>query len=242
MTIQTLSSVTLATIENYRHAANLAARAYRTGTERLIDAVNTSLETRVDPRTSEFVPRLTKTMKQMRGRVSEFTVKRVDEVSGLAEKAVDIGSDGAARQVHRIADFAAGVETPILANGLQAAARLSMPTAKVALAVSKKVNEGAKTLSSVARGKSIKAVAEEAKAGATRQIKRTQRRATQVKREAVKTVRAAAAAPRKTAARVSRKTETAVVQAAAAVETAAKRATKAPRKTPVRAKRAAAAV
>jgi hypothetical protein len=63
MTIQTLSSVTLATIENYRHAGNLAARAYRTGTERLIDAVNESLDTRVDPRTSEFVPRLTQTMK-----------------------------------------------------------------------------------------------------------------------------------------------------------------------------------
>lgn len=240
MTIQTLSSVTLATIENYRHAASLAARAYRTGSHRLIKAVNSSLEERVDPRTSEFVPRLTKAMQQARGRVSEFTVKGVDEVSGLAEKAVDIGSDGAARQVHRIADFAAGVETPILANGLQAAARLSMPTAKVALAVSKKVNEGAKTLSSVARGKSLKTVAEEAKAGATRRVQRTQRKATQTRREVVKTVRAAAAAPRKTAARVSRKTEAAVVETAAAVETAAKRAVKAPRKTPVRAKRAAA--
>lgn len=236
MTIQTLSSVTLATIENYHHAATLAARAYRKGGERLIFALNDSLERNVDPRTSEFAPRLTEAMSKARERASEVAVKGIDEVSSLTERAVDYGYDGAAKQVHRIADFAAAVETPMIANGLQAAARLSLPTAKIALALSKRVNEGAKTLSSVASGrKSLRAVADEAASGATRQVKRTQRKTTKAAREAVETVRAAARAPRKTVARATRKSEAVVAEAVEAVEAAVK----APRKP--RAKRAAAA-
>lgn len=236
MSIQTLSSVTLATIENYRHAANLAARAYRTGSERLIGAVNHRLERSVDPRAEELAPRLTETMVKVRGRVTEIAFKGIDEATTLTEKAVDFGSDEAVKGVHRIADFAAGVETPLLANGLQAAARLSMPTAKVALAVSKKVNQGAKTLSSVAKGRrSLTAVADEATTSVKRQAKRTQRKATTTARATVKAARKATAAPRKAVARVQRRTEAKVTEAVAAVE----QAVKAPRKP--RARRTAAA-
>ena len=48
MNNQTLNSVTLATIENYRHAANQAARAYQLGTQRLISALNGSLEKNIE--------------------------------------------------------------------------------------------------------------------------------------------------------------------------------------------------
>lgn len=236
MSIQTLSSVTLATIENYRHAANLAARAYRTGSERLIGAFTDRLERSVDPRAEELAPRLAETMVKVRGRVTEIAFKGIDEAATLTEKAVDFGSDEAVKGVHRIADFAAGVEAPMLANGLQAAARLSLPTAKVALAVSKKVNEGAKTLSSVAKGrKSLTAVAEEAATSVKRTAKRTQRKATTTARETVASVRKAAAKPRQTVARAQRRTKAAVNEAVAAVE----KAVKAPRKP--RARRADAA-
>ena len=52
-----------------------------------------------------------------------------------------------------VAAFAAGIENPIVANGIQAAVRLSMPGAQVARVVSGKLGDGAEALSRVAAGK-----------------------------------------------------------------------------------------
>ncbi|MCK7498985.1 MAG: hypothetical protein MZW92_57055 [Comamonadaceae bacterium] len=60
----------------------------------------------------------------------------IDEVADRAVKLVDYGTDTAATQVAKMADMAAGVDNTLLANGLFTAARITLPGAKVALAVS----------------------------------------------------------------------------------------------------------
>ena len=87
MSIQTLSSVTIETIENYRHAATAAVKAYRAGSQRLIDAVNAGLEKNVAARTEEYAPNLTLTLNQFRDNVTEVIVKGVDGVTSNTTKA-----------------------------------------------------------------------------------------------------------------------------------------------------------
>lgn len=159
MTIQSLRSVTLATIENYRHAANQTARAYRLGSRRLVSAVNAGVEKGLEGRTAKLVPQVASSVLTLQGRVSDAVFKGIDEVTHRAEAAVDMGADGAAKQVVKVADMVAGVGNPMVANGLQAAARLTLPSAKVVLAVSGKLAEGAKALSGAVQGdKPVKAV------------------------------------------------------------------------------------
>lgn len=193
-----LSHLTLATIENYRHAANQAAHAYRVGSHRLIGALNQSLEQNVDPRTIKVAPQLTSQMLQVRARMTEVVGKGIDQLTTRTEKAVEVGSDGAAKQVRKVAAYAAGIDNPTVANGLQTVARLSLPGAKVALAVSSKVAAGAKVLSSRAQGKPVKPAA-------TKAVKAVVKRASAAKRTVAKTARTAAVAPKKVAVRGKRK-------------------------------------
>jgi hypothetical protein len=186
-----LSSVTLATIENYRNAANEATRAYQAGTQRLIDGLNKGINEQVYSRTSKVAPNLTDALSNVRGRMTEIVIKGIDEITSRTEKAVEVGSDGVAKQVNRAAEIVAGIDNVMLANGLQVAARLSLPGAKVALAVSGKVAEGAKALSGAAAGKGFKAAAEAA-------VRSTKRKGAAVSRRAAKTVK-------KTAVRAKRK-------------------------------------
>jgi histone H1/5 len=204
MTIQSLSSVTLATIENYRSAANQVSHAYRLGSRRLIGALNASLEKNLDPRAAKLAPEITTKVTQARGRFSDIVTKGIDEVSERAEKVVDMGTDGMVRQVHKAADFAAGVENPTLANGLRAAARLSLPPAKVALALSGKVAEGAKALSGAAKGQRVKAAVKKARATVARRSSRVKSQAAAAPAKAVKAMRRATAAPKKAAARAKK--------------------------------------
>jgi hypothetical protein len=155
MKTESLRSVTLATIENYRTAATQATRAYRLGTRRLISAVNAGLEKNIDTRTAKLVPQVADALMGLRGRVSDAMFKGIDEVSTRTEQAVDMGSDGAARQVSKVADFADAVANQTLASGLQTAARLSLPVAKMGLTVSGKVADGAKALSDAAQGEGV---------------------------------------------------------------------------------------
>jgi hypothetical protein len=189
MSQQSLSSVALATIENYRNAANQAARAYYAGSKRLIGALNNGLEKNVDSRTSKLAPQFTSTMQQVRDRVTEIAFKGIDAVSLRAEKAVDLGSDGAAKQVTKLAEFAAGIENTMVANSLQTTARLSLPSAKLALAVSGKVAEAADALAHAAGSK---------KAPVAATVKRQARRAAQG-------ARTAAAKSKKAVVRAKRK-------------------------------------
>lgn len=162
MTIQTLSNVTIETIENYRNAANAAVKAYRVGSQRLIDAVNAGLEKGVYARTEEYAPNLTLTMNQLRGNVTDIIVKGVDGVSANTERAITVSTTAAAERVSKVAEFAAGFDNRVVVSGLDAAVRLSMPGAKAALAVSAKVAERADALSRAVAGKPVKAAARKA--------------------------------------------------------------------------------
>ena len=88
MTPTTFSSVTLATIANYRNAAQQATRAYQRGGLRLIAAVNSAIDNQVYSRTAKFAPKLTEGVSQVRGRVSDAIVKGIDGIGNGTTTAV----------------------------------------------------------------------------------------------------------------------------------------------------------
>lgn len=151
MTTQTLSHITLETLKNYQTAASQAVVAYRLGGHRLVGAVNGALANSVYPRTAKLAPRVTVRMNEVRGNVSDVALKGIDQVAEQAEKAIELSSSTAAAQFTKAAAFVNGIDNEMVANGVQTAARLMMPGAKVALALSSKVAEGADALVVAAR-------------------------------------------------------------------------------------------
>jgi hypothetical protein len=204
MTTQTLSRVTLETLENYRTAATQAVAAYRLGSHRFVSVVNGALKKSVYPRTTKMAPRVTERMNEVRGNVSKIFVNGIDQVTERTERAIELGSTTAAAQVSKVAKFAAGIDNQILANGLQGAARLAMPGAKVALVLSSKVAEGASALADAAGGRTVRKAAPVA-----RKAKSTVKAAT---RRTAKTTKAPAAKARR-AARGAKKAVTKAVAA-----------------------------
>ena len=198
MTPTTFSSVTLATIANYRNAAQQATRAYQRGGLRLIAAVNSAIDNQVYSRTAKFAPKLTNGVSQVRGRVSDAIVKGIDGIGNGTTKAVTYGSEAAAKQVNKAANRLAGVGNDTVAKGLKLAARWSLPGAKLALAVSDMLASGAETLADVAVGKAAPAAAASAVA---RRAKPRVARASKVVEvvKAVKPVTPVAKKPRKAA-------------------------------------------
>ena len=168
MTPQTLSSVTLETLGNYRNAAARAVAAYHVGGKRLLGLVNGALQNSIYPRTAKIAPRATQRINEVRGNVSKIIVKGVDQVAQRTEQAIKFSSTAAAAQVSRLAHFAAGIDNEIVANGLQTASRLTLPGAKVALIVSSKIAQGANALADAAGVRPLRSVARKAAAGATR--------------------------------------------------------------------------
>ena len=168
MTSQTLSSVTLETLGNYRNAATRAVAAYHVGGKRLLGLVNGALQNSIYPRTAKLAPRATQRINEVRGNVSEIIVKGVDQVAQRTEQAIKLSSTAAAAQVSRLAHFAAGIENEIVANGLQTASRLTLPGAKVALIVSSKIAQGANALADAAGVRPLRSVARKAAPGAKR--------------------------------------------------------------------------
>ncbi len=184
MTQQTLSTVTLATIENYRHAASLAVMAYRAGSNRLIDAVNSSIDANVYSRTEKLAPQLTSKLAQVRTGMTDIMVKGIDSVSTGSDKAIEVSSTTATQGVAKVAKFAAGIDNRMVANSIDAVVRLSMPGAQMAQTLSAKVAEGADTLSRAASGKKVQT---------QRAVKAVKKAAVVAKRNVV---RKAAAAPK----------------------------------------------
>jgi hypothetical protein len=172
MTAQYLSHVTLETLENYRNAATQGVLAYRSGSRRLIGAVNGALEQRVYPRTAKLAPRTTELMNGVRGNVSQIVIKGVEQTTARATTAIEFGANTAGTQVNKLARFAAKVDNTVVANGLQTVARLTMPGAKVALAISGKVAAGATALADAAGARPVRRAARKAAAAPRRAVKR----------------------------------------------------------------------
>ena len=177
MTTQTLSHLTLQTLDNYRTAANQAVVAYRLGSHALVNVVNATLENSVYPRTAKLAPQATRRIDGVRGNMSDAVVKGIDQVAERTEQAIAMGSSAAASQVKKVARFAAGIDNDIVAGGLQAAVRLTMPGAKVALAVSGKVVEGASALAGAAGARPVRKAVRKAAAPVKRQAAPVARRA-----------------------------------------------------------------
>lgn len=226
MTIQTLSTVTLETIENYRHAATLAVGAYRTGSNRLIGAVNVGLEENLYSRTGKIAPQLTKRLIRVRGGLTNILVKGVDTVGTRTEQAIEVGSGTMAKGVTQVAEFAAGIENRAAANSIDAVVRLTMPGAQIARTLSAKVVEGADKLSRVAAGteakakravKTVKKAAVHAKRAVVRQATTTKaavtRKVTAAPKKVVAVSKKAVAASKTTVTRARRK----VAEAAEAI-------------------------
>lgn len=223
MRTPTLSHVTLQSIENYRAAAVETVAAYRVGSRRLVGVMNGALQNSVYPRTAMVAPRVTDRMDEVRGKVSDIVVKGIDQVAEGAEKAIELSSSTAASQLTKVAKFAAGIDNEIVANGLQAAARLTMPGAKVALLVSTRVAEGATALADAAGAHPVRKVARKAvrkaKASAPRKaapaVRKAKATVTTAKRRVTKAVKAVDA-PVAKVRRAARKTKQAVAEAVTA--------------------------
>lgn len=170
---QYLSHVTLETIENYRNAAAQGVLAYRSGGRRLIGAVNGALQQRVYPRTAKLAPRATELMNGVRGNVTQIVTKGLDQSAAGATTAIEFGANTAGTQLNKLAQFASKVDNAAVANGLHTMARLTMPGAKVALAISGKVAAGAIALADAAGARPVRRAARTAAAAPRGVVKRT---------------------------------------------------------------------
>lgn len=212
MNTPTLSHLTLQTLDNYRAAANQAVVAYRLGSHRLVNVLNATLENSVYPRTAKLAPKATRRIDGVRGNVSDVVVKGIDQVAERTEQAIEMSSTAAAAQVKKVARFAAGIDNDIVAGGLQAAARFTLPGAKVALVVSGKVAEGAHALAGAAGARP----ARKANHKAARPTARTTARTTAGKSTVKSTVKAAVKATGETSRKTTTRTATAQVKRQAA--------------------------
>jgi len=142
MTTSTLRAVTLKTVANYAQAAERAVLAYRVGGQRLIAAMQRG----VDLAAQKSPERLAGALRRAGGNVSGLAGKGLDVVSRRTARAIEISSTGMSSQLRRVADLVEGVDIPVLSTGLQAAARISLPGAQAALALSQRVAAGADKL------------------------------------------------------------------------------------------------
>lgn len=172
MRAQYLSHLTLETLENYRNAATQGVRAYRSGGHRLVGAVNGALEHSVYPRTARLAPRATEFMNDVRGNVTQIVIKGLNQTAARAATAIEFGASTAGAQVNKLARFASKVDNPAVANGLQTVARLTMPGAKVALAISDKVAAGATALADAAGARPVRSATRKAAAAPRRAARR----------------------------------------------------------------------
>lgn len=200
MNARYLSHLTLETLENYRNAATQGVLAYRSGSRRLIGAVNGALEQRVYPRTAKLAPRATELMNDVRGNVTQIVIKGLEQSAARATTAIEFGANTAGTQVNKLARFAAKVDNQVVANGLQTVARLTMPGAKVALAISGKVAAGAAALADAAGARPVRGAARKAAAAPRRAAKR----AAQAAKAPVAKARRSAVAARKAVKRATR--------------------------------------
>lgn len=142
MTTSSLRAVTAQTVANYAQAAERAVGAYRVGGHRLIAALQRS----VDLAAQNGPERLASALRRAGGNVGGLAGRGLDVVSRRTERAIEIGSTGMTRQLRRVADLVDGVDIPVVSNGLHAAARISLPGAQAALALSQRVAAGADKL------------------------------------------------------------------------------------------------
>ena len=142
MTPTTLRAVTLKTVANYTHVAERTLAAYRVGGQRLIAVVQRGL----DNAAARSPAPLAGLLRSASGRAGSVAGQGLTAVSQRAGQVIDLSSSGINRQLGRAAGWIEGVENTTVQNSLQAVARISLPGAQVALALSERVAAGADKL------------------------------------------------------------------------------------------------
>lgn len=149
MTQASLRSLTLQTLSNVGRAAELSVGTYRDGGHRLIALVQRGIGQTAGRGARRLSPRLAAVLRRISGlgdQVGGVAVKGLDAVSAGYERAISFGQSGLTTQVRRIAALADGIDNRVVNAGLRTAVRLSLPGARVALAISERVAAGAETV------------------------------------------------------------------------------------------------
>ena len=191
MTSTTLRAITLKTVANYTRAAEHAVWAYRSSGQRLINAMERGVDKAARQGAERLAPRLATALRRATGRVTGLASKSLDAVSSRSERVIELGSAGVTTQLKRVADLVEGVGNRVVAGGVQAAVRISMPGAQAALALSERVVAGVDKLPGArAHGKP----AAPARSGAAAGVKKARKAVAEVMVEAVADAVADAAA------------------------------------------------
>ena len=90
MTKNTLRTVALETVANYRQVAEHAVGAYRASGHRLLAVMSRNLERG----TRRIAPTLAEALQQTTSKVGAVAAKGIDSVSARTERAIEIGSTG----------------------------------------------------------------------------------------------------------------------------------------------------
>lgn len=190
MSTQTLSRVTMETMANYRAAASQMVAASAAGSRGLVRVMDSTVRNQVVPKASKLAPQAGERIDSVRGDVNRIVEQSIEQLAARAEQTISRGSDIATSQVSKWTDLAADVGNAYVAQGLDAAARLTLPAAQLALVVSGKLAQGATQLADVAGAHPV-----------AKPVRRAARKAATSVKKAVKQ----AAAPVKKAVRRARK-------------------------------------
>ncbi len=212
MSQASLRTVTLETVANYGRAAERAIHAYRAGGHRLIALMQRSVDRAATRGAERVAPRIADAIRRASDRVGTIAGKGLDAVSTGTERAIELGKAGVTAQLVRVAEIAESIDNRALAGGLQAAAKLSLPGAQAARAMSERVVASADTMyGAIAGRRTAKPV--------TQRAASTSRKAKKVVRKVARTTRKAAAevvAPKAPRARRAPRTAAVSTEAATA--------------------------
>lgn len=146
MSQATLKTVTLETLATAVKAAEQAVDAYRAGGRRLVATLDERVAQRTAARAERYAPKLAAALRRSSTRANTWALKRIDAVGQRTDALITAGSAQVAAQVRRLARVADGVQNPMVAKGLDAAARATLPGAKAALALTERVAAAAEKL------------------------------------------------------------------------------------------------
>lgn len=208
MSQASLQSVTLETLANSVKAAEHAVDVYRAGGRRLVAVIDERVTAPTVARTERYAPKLADALRRSGSRVGKLAVKGIDAVSRRTDAVITASSARVAAQVRRLARVAGNVSNPLLANGLDTAARVSLPGAKAALALSERVAAVAAKLPVAKTGAAARGTGKTAKAvGATKPVKATQPAARRRTSQAAETLsQRVQKAAKRTGAQVAKRT------------------------------------
>ena len=186
MTENTLRTVTLETVANYREVATHAVGVYRASGHRLLAMMSRNLDRSAD----RIVPRLAEALRQTNATVGDVAAKGIDSISARTERVIELGSARVSARIGRVADLVQGIENRYVATGLETAARFSLTGAQVALTLSEKLAAGADKLAAVVGGKHVRGT--KAVARAKTAVKAARRAAAPAKPRAANATKAVA--------------------------------------------------